>query len=58
MFVDLDHTADVQCHAWGSSMIDAFEHMGECMVNYMTDVLLIDIDPEEDIVIAVSGKCS
>ncbi|RYH06779.1 hypothetical protein EON65_42485 [archaeon] len=54
-YVDLDHTADVQCHAWGSSMIEAFEHMGECMINYMTDVLLIDIDPEEDQRISVSG---
>eukprot|EP01031_Cornospumella_fuschlensis_P027242 gene27242-32912_t len=51
----LDHTADVQCHAWGSSMIEAFEHMGECMINYMTDVLLIDVDPDEDLQITVSG---
>ena len=55
MVVDLDHTADVQCHAWGETIVAAFENMAECMINYMTDIHLIDIDPEETQHIVVSG---
>lgn len=25
--LDLDHTADVQCHCWGKTLQEAFEHM-------------------------------
>jgi hypothetical protein len=52
---DLDHTADVQCHAWGDSMKHAFENMAQCMVNYMTDISLIHEDPREQITITVAG---
>eukprot|EP01039_Chlorochromonas_danica_P006046 gene6046-6659_t len=51
----LDHTADVQCHAWGKDMIEAFENMAECMLNYMTDINLIALDPEETQEMTVSG---
>eukprot|EP01040_Poterioochromonas_malhamensis_P010268 gene10268-11170_t len=51
----LDHTADVQCHAWGKDMKDAFEHMAVCMLNYMTDVDLVEIDEAETQTIAVQG---
>mmetsp|Transcript_18840 Transcript_18840/g.31534 ORF Transcript_18840/g.31534 Transcript_18840/m.31534 type:complete len:279 (-) Transcript_18840:271-1107(-) len=51
----LDHTADVQCHAWGDTMKEAFEHMAPCMFNYMTDISLVQIDPDETVSIAVSG---
>lgn len=53
---DLDHTADVQCHAWGKDMKDAFEHMAVCMLNYMTDVDLVEIDEAETQTIVVQGK--
>lgn len=52
---DLDHTADVQCHAWGRDLAHAFENMAECMTNYMTDIDLIDIDPQETLKITVTG---
>lgn len=51
----LDHTADVQCHAWGKNMSEAFQHMAECMLNYMTDIDLIKIDPEEDQILNIQG---
>ena len=41
----LDHTADVQCHAWGNSLEHAFENMAPCMFNYMTDLALVKEDP-------------
>jgi SHS2 domain-containing protein len=53
--VDLDHTADVQCHAWGKNMKEAFEKMAECMMNYMTDLSLIEIDPLESREMIVKG---
>lgn len=56
LLVDLDHTADVQCHAWGESLKEAFEKMGECMVNYMTDISLVEINEEENQTISVSGN--
>ncbi len=37
-------------------MKDAFEHMATCMLNYMTDIKLIEEDPEESIQITVSGN--
>lgn len=52
----MDHTADVQCHAWGATMVQAFQNMAECMLNYMTDIKLIHEDPEETITMTVSGN--
>ena len=54
--IDLDHTADVQCHAWGSNMIEAFQNMAECMMNYMTDIELVAADPEETHEMRISGN--
>ncbi|CAK9807221.1 Protein archease-like [Anthophora plagiata] len=34
----LDHTADVQLHAWGDTMQEAFEQCAMAMFGYMTDL--------------------
>eukprot|EP00878_Enallax_costatus_P022734 GHUV01024138.1.p2 GENE.GHUV01024138.1~~GHUV01024138.1.p2 ORF type:complete len:103 (+),score=38.52 GHUV01024138.1:1227-1535(+) len=42
--IDLDHTADVQLHAWGGSLKEAFEQVGLAMFNYMTPVDALCVD--------------
>jgi SHS2 domain-containing protein len=56
MFLDLDHTADVQFHVWGTSLVHAFENMGACFGNYVTDISTVDIDETENVQLRVSGS--
>ncbi|KAJ3633835.1 hypothetical protein MTP99_010758 [Tenebrio molitor] len=39
----LDHTADVQLHAWGDSLKEAFEQCGIAMFGYMTELPTVEI---------------
>lgn len=39
----LDHTADVQIHAWGDDMRETFENAAIAMTAYMTDIKKIEI---------------
>ena len=38
----LDHTADVQFHAWGDSLEEAFEQVVVCMFSYITDLHTVE----------------
>lgn len=51
----MDHTADVQCHAWGVNMVDAFQNMGECLMNYMTDIQMVETDSLETHEMKIKG---
>ncbi|XP_014210427.1 protein archease-like [Copidosoma floridanum] len=39
----LDHTADVQLHAWGDTMQEAFEQCALAMFNYMTELERVEV---------------
>ncbi|XP_044266403.1 protein archease-like [Tribolium madens] len=39
----LDHTADVQLHAWGDSLKEAYEQCGLAMFAYMTEINTVEI---------------
>lgn len=54
----LDHTADVQLHAWGESMEKAFENIIPCMFNYMTDLSTVAINPDNFVEFTVSGDAT
>jgi len=45
----LDHTADVQLHAWGDSLKEAFEQCVMAMYGYMTEIDKVDIEGSEEI---------
>lgn len=43
IFPDLDHTADVQLHSWGTSLEECFEQCGLAMFGYMTNLDQVSI---------------
>lgn len=51
----LDHTADVQIHAWGNSIEESFEQVAMGMFAYMTDIDRIENRDMKQIDIKVEG---
>lgn len=45
----LDHTADVQIHAWGDDLKEVFENAAIAMTAYITDISNVDIKTKETI---------
>lgn len=52
----LDHTADVQIHAWGRTLEDAFQNAGLALFNYMVPLQCVEVDESLTRSIAVGGQ--
>jgi hypothetical protein len=53
---DLDHTADVQIHSWGSTFAQCLEQLGLGMLSYMTNLENVDRETSSTVVHA-EGVC-
>ncbi|EDQ91254.1 uncharacterized protein MONBRDRAFT_15006, partial [Monosiga brevicollis MX1] len=51
----LDHTADIQVHAWGQTLKDSFEQTVVAMFGYMTELDAIEIDDSQTSEFSVEG---
>ncbi|XP_046991692.1 protein archease-like [Schistocerca americana] len=45
----LDHTADVQLHAWGDNLEEAFEQCAMAMFAYMTEIEYVEMKEAQEI---------
>lgn len=55
MLLDLDHTADIQLHAWGDTLKEAFAHVIPCMFNYMTDLSTVVEEEGQTVMVQAHG---
>lgn len=51
----LEHTADIQIHAWGDTFAEALENTGLGMYSYMSDLSRVSVVPELTQTISVSA---
>ena len=57
-FAYLDHTADVQLHAWGANLAEAFEQVVVAMMNYITPLHAVEVTGHREVRAAGHDMCS
>jgi SHS2 domain-containing protein len=51
----LDHTADIQLHSWGDTLSEALEGQLLAMMDYMTPLHLVEINPAQTVTLEAKG---
>lgn len=54
-WIDLEHTADIQIHSWGNTVIESFTQCSYALYDYMTNRESVKEDKDYTTIVIVEG---